>query len=481
MLFRSVYGSDGPIIIISNQYDGFYSQNFLSEINDLKAAFSDLSISFIPVKARTGEGIEHLKEHIRDLVWNEANRLYEIIEWKAEELKVKDKLEELEVEENCPLINFDVYLELCKENKIGRIDAENLMLNKFNRLGMFLWFDPYDHSELSGYILVRPKWAKEAIYQIFDSFDYLDVPKNLQGLLQRQDLLRIWNDHDVYPDRSYTFLIKLMEKYQLICEIGKNLYEIPQLLPVEEMGFSEWNEYEALAFEYRYEQNLSIESDITAFVTLMNNYVASSSEGQRLRWKHGVFIQKDNNFIKVVGKPSTNRIVIKVIGADKKIIFDTTLTMFDTIFKKNLKVKVSGYKPCNCHVCINLETPKLFDYSELGVMLESKEKTVFCPKSKKHINLRSILEGQNYKLPILIKRLAQICSIIILLLIATPVIGMINKLVPESLNDKDALMIDTVRTIFILFLVVFSKDLISEKIELMNLFFEGKLVKLKIK
>ena len=183
-------------------------------------------------------------------------------------------------ERNCTLMDPDTVGEICRSSGIPREESDRF-IEELHDLGHILHSKDVD--DLSGQVVLRPEWAKDAIYEVFDSPDIGEC----NGILSKGVLARIWNDGtDRFPRRSHGYLLDLMEHYELgFPTDDKRNYVFPYFLSRERPAGTVFNEAGTTCIEYEYKR-FSHVSLIARFIVRMHNYLARV-DAKELCWQTG--------------------------------------------------------------------------------------------------------------------------------------------------------------------------------------------------
>ena len=168
-------------------------------------------------------------------------------------------------------------------------------------LGVCLHFQ--DDPLLKKTVILKPEWATAAVYTV------LDHPKVLANLgrFTRTDLTDIWSARE-YADRQDE-LVALMMKFKLCYEIpgSPGNFIAPQLLTENQPDYT-WNETGNLFLRYSYE--FMPKGILTRFIVEMHPWIAD----QKLVWRSGVVLEKDETRAEVVEYYGQRAIKIRVSG-----------------------------------------------------------------------------------------------------------------------------------------------------------------------
>jgi hypothetical protein len=316
------FGGDSPVLVVLNKID----QNPGFDVNRkfLQGKYKNIK-GFSRISCATKEGIEmfsaSLGQSLTDLELLHTT-------WPGSWFKVKIKLETMSED----FISYEQYKEICSKEKIDDEDSQDTLLDFLNDLGVVLHFRDL---ELEDTHVLDPEWVTTAVYKIINSKE----AARTQGLLNLKQLDNIlkknFEDNYNYPKDKYSYIIKLMEKFELCYRIDDETVLIPDLLAVPEPHF-DFNYDSALKFIVEYD--FLPRSIMPRFIVKMHRDVKNM-----LCWRTGVVLTNDDFESSAVIKSDNEakRIYIYVMGARKRdyfaVIRHTLKTINDSFEKIEIK------------------------------------------------------------------------------------------------------------------------------------------------
>lgn len=237
------FACDSPIIIVVNKCD---SRNSIKQLDlkSIKENFPQIIDSF---KVSCKENIEI--GHLRNVIQEETTKLPLMgMVWLSSWLEVRRELEIQAQSKN--IITYKAYQKICRKHNI--LSGEALSLSKYlHDLGIIINF--HNDLYLKNTVILNPDWGTNAVYKVLDAQE--TVLKNRNGILYYDDLPKIWEDTDEYPEEIYPIILRLMENFQLSFEVNKNReYLIAELLENEEVTVDiDVSGENMLSFQYNYE------------------------------------------------------------------------------------------------------------------------------------------------------------------------------------------------------------------------------------
>ena len=273
--------------------------------------------------------------------------------------------------------DFDL---ICAGEQITEAEDVAVLLSYFHDLGVVLNFD--DHPLLRHWVILKPVWATNAVYRIFDD----ESMKSKQGRFTCEDCTALWREPE-YARRD-GILIELMKKFRLVYEIGDsgNLVA-PQMLPKDTPTY-EWNAENNSHMQVRYDVFMP-KGVFWQFVVLMYKYI----DNHDWVWRNGVVLRRENTRAEVIERLFERRIVIRFSGREVAEFRAVIADALDEISQSYHKLKYEKLLPCNCGSCRGSETPHLYEFSDLKRRLEKGKHTVECKVSYEDAPVLPLLAG----------------------------------------------------------------------------------------
>lgn len=207
-----------PVFIIINKID----QNPGYAINEifLRQKYPCI-ISFCRVSCLTSSGFSELSgllnnqiSKTRDTFIDLPNSWYEI----------KEELENF----NYDYISYKYFQDICQKRGVNQIDSQNVLSEFFHDIGVILHFK---NLALYNTQILNPDWITGAIYRIINSNKFHIA----SGRFNLKDVeLILSDDSSKYPADKIEYIVGVMREFELVFQIEKNLFVIPDLIPIEE-------------------------------------------------------------------------------------------------------------------------------------------------------------------------------------------------------------------------------------------------------
>lgn len=356
------YGGDSPVLVVMNKCDEYRLS--LNERAIMREYAPNIR-GFAHVSAKTGEGIQQLRERIQDEissmphVFNQVPNTYFLVK--------------NEIEQNARKRDFLDVREFAKiSSKHGLTDAkeQQQLLRFLHDLGSVLNFDdPADPYGLRDTKILNPEWVTSAVYRIINN-PFLKLQR--EGELEIEQLAQIRatstnsGRSQALPKKADTYIVEIMRKFELCFEFpnsnGKR-FLIPELLSVREPDL-DWKENDdALRFEYHYEV---LPTGIISRLIVRNSaYIGKPP----IYWRTGVVFDIRGNKCLVRADISRRRITIEVKGrpASRQDALAQIRRELDHIHRTIPKLEVRAKIPLPDEPSVLVDYDHLLKMQELGV------------------------------------------------------------------------------------------------------------------
>jgi hypothetical protein len=246
-----------------------------------------------------------------------------------------------------------------------------------------------DSSFLKDRVILKPAWATNAIYRLFDH----DQIKAKAGRFTRTDCIKLWQEKQY--QYMHDVLIELMKKFHLVYQI-KNTENLvtPQMLPDNTPDY-DWEESNNSLMQFRYDFFMP-KGILWQFIVNLYRYI----ENHDWVWRNGVILKRGNSRAEIIENLFERRIYIRFSGKSIAELRAIITDELDTISKSYHSLKYEKMVPCKCSVCQLESDPHFFKYSVLKKRQESgKRNTIECEISEEDVSIRLLLEGFDLKPP----------------------------------------------------------------------------------
>ena len=362
---------NSPAFIIKNE-----KQDCQCQVNErqLRGEFSNLK-EILATNLATNRGLAEIKQSIQNYI----TRLSHVGKplpklWVRVRLAIEN--------DSRNYISWEEYRQLCRVNNLT--DSKDMLrLSRYlHDLGVCLHFQ--DDSTLKHYVILKPKWGTIAVYKVLDNST---VKQNL-GCFTKNDLANIWQDHQYSEMRDE--LLQLMMRFKLCYPIPNQLnrYIAPQLLNVDQPEYS-WDNTNNLILRYEYE--FMPKGMITRFIVETHPWI----EQQKLVWKTGVVLDKDQTRAEVIENYNQREIKVRVRGNRPKELLTVVNYELEKIHRSYERLQYQTLVPCNCLECSGSENPYAYPLENLRRRLDKGRYQIECDNSFEMVDVCRLIEDVN--------------------------------------------------------------------------------------
>jgi GTPase SAR1 family protein len=383
------FAGKSPIIILLNEKDDLQRNINQSE---MRSRYPESIKEVVKLNFKTAEETDQNKRQIR---LKKIHELINQIEHHAAHLPHigepvpahwVDVKQAVETDERNHIYRqqFD---QICHQLEITADQDIDTLLGYFHDLGIVLNFA--DSSFLKDRVILKPAWATNAIYRLFDN----DQIKAKVGRFTRTDCIELWQEKQY--QYMHDVLIELMKNFHLVYQI-KNTENLvaPQMLPDNTPDY-DWEENNNSLMQFRYDFFMP-KGILWQFIVNLYRYI----ENHNWVWRNGVILKRGNSRAEIIENLFERRIYIRLSGKSIAELRAIITDELDTISKSYHSLKYEKMVPCKCSVCQLESDPHFFKYSVLKKRQESgKRNTIECEISEEDVSIRLLLEGFDLKPP----------------------------------------------------------------------------------
>lgn len=359
---------NSPIIIVLNE-----KQDRKKKLNEskLKSQFNNLlTISTTNLATKRG---------LADLIDDFKHYICKLPHIGSELPKSWTKIRKILEQDERNYIDLKEYVTICKKNGVSTFEKSMNLSGYYHDLGVFLHFR--GNPILKNTIILKPKWATEAVYKLIDS--NLLIENN--GQFSKIEIKKIWHNEEYLMMQEE--LLELMKKFEVCYQLRESSkFIIPQLLQANSPDYI-WDDVKNLQLKYTYQ--FMPKGIINRLIVRLHRYI----DDQNLVWKEGVILNREDTTAEIIEDYSTKEISIKVTGKRKRdllIIISEELDQINESYHKRLKVE--KMIPCNCPVCKNNLNPYFYRLESLRRRIENGKKTIECDISYEDVNVKSLID-----------------------------------------------------------------------------------------
>jgi internalin A len=364
-LIRS-FGGDSQVIIALNktiQHPFDVNRGLLLEKYPMIAGF-------VSTDCKDASGIQDLKSLILRKTENLEHRK---MGFPADWFAIKERLAGMR--EN--FVTWDRYQEICRELGEENPDEQRLLATFLHILGIALNYR--DDPRLKETHVLNPRWVTEGIYSLLR----VGQKQWRDGVLTKAELATVL-DAQHYPVSHHSFLLHLMEKFQLCFRLlGKDeRYLVPELLGENQPDLRELLAAQGLGFRYQYE--VLPEGLLPRFIVQTHAY---SEEGPR--WRTGVILKHEGCLAVVRADSRERRVDIHITGnkAHRRGLLAIIREKFGEQHRELKGLVVDERVP------IPSEPSVTVSYKHL-LVLEEEEEQLYRPEgSRQKVSVVELLDG----------------------------------------------------------------------------------------
>ncbi|MBD3559660.1 CHAT domain-containing protein, partial [Planktothrix sp. FACHB-1355] len=363
--------NNSPVIIIENEKQ---DRKCEIDVRQLRGEFTNLKEA-LPTNLATNRGLSEIKKNIQLYISNLPHVGTPLPKlW----VRVRSALEN----DSRNYISLEEYRTICRHNKLT--DSKDMLrLSQYlHDLGVCLHFqkDPV----LKNTIILKPEWGTTAVYKVLDN---KKVKENL-GRFTQNDLEDIWHENEYADMRDE--LLHLMMRFKLCYPIpnSPNTYIAPQLLDINQHEYN-WDETNNLILRYEYE--FMPKGILTRFIVETHPWI----EQQKLVWRSGVILNKDQTRAEVIENYNQREIKIRVSGNRKKELLAVVTHELEKIHQSYERLQYNTLVPCNCNSCKGSQEPYSYPLDKLKKRLDAGRYKIECENSYDEVDVRRLIDDVN--------------------------------------------------------------------------------------
>ncbi len=279
-------------------------------------------------------------------------------------------------------VSCESFFEICRTNGITKQEDIDNLSGYLHDIGVCLHFQSDDL--LKKTVFLKPNWATTAVYRLLD---HPQVIAN-NGKFARRDLKTIW--HEPEYENMQDELLRLMLNFKLCYQIpNTNEFICPQLLTENKPLYS-WDDSDSR--ELRHEYGFMPTGIVLQLIVAMHE----SIEGQRLVWRSGAVLSKDDTRAEVIEFPGTQKnspmIRVRVSGKHKRDLMTIVVHEISKIHGTFHGLQFKTMIPCNCEKCKQSDALYFFEYEELRRFEGDRQDSIQCRKSYQSVPVRGLID-----------------------------------------------------------------------------------------
>lgn len=366
--------NQSPLFIVLNEkYDAPKQLNTTA----LRGQFVNLKEVFATNLA-TGRGLPELLEDIR-------HELQQLPHVGATLPRTWREVREDLAKDPRDYISLDEYLVICAQHDIDTSEKALQLSEYLHDLGVFLHFP---EGPLRKTIILRPRWATAAVYQLLDARVVLENG----GRFSRETLESIWVGANYELMREE--LLGLMMRFEICYELADNQgFIAPQLLPANPPDYA-WEDGHNLRLRYVYD--FMPRGILTRLIVRMHRYL----ETPELAWKEGVVLTRAGAEAEIIESYDQREIRIRVTGREQKVLLGRIMDELEAIHTGFRGLTVEKLIPCTCTQCRESAQPHFYRYEDLQRRLDNDRLEVECEQSYERVSVQALIDEVRERIPV---------------------------------------------------------------------------------
>nr|VFJ45524.1 MAG: Ras of Complex, Roc, domain of DAPkinase [Candidatus Kentron sp. FM]VFJ49216.1 MAG: Ras of Complex, Roc, domain of DAPkinase [Candidatus Kentron sp. FM]VFK18788.1 MAG: Ras of Complex, Roc, domain of DAPkinase [Candidatus Kentron sp. FM] len=336
--FVRAFGNEAPVLLVGNKCDLTLMQVDIRRLQEnhpnIQGFYSLSATGYQDVFAREfGIFKDALIKQLNEV--GKTQPYFSLEEFAViEQLRAKSSRE--------PFLEKAAFDRQCEERVIDA-DRQKDFIQLLDQLGEIIYFPKL--YRLYGFLdyLLNPRWLTYGVYQIL----YSDVLRRQDGRLHEDDVMMLMKDRRIedeqgnvldYPEQRLNFLIRTMEQFKLCYpsagEDEKDKWIVPDLLPSDQPERIDFDDRDALRFDFRFE-------------TFLPRHVLSQFIVEHYRdihvhqvWQHGVCLesrayQKTTALVRADYQTRMLSLEVSGLHVDRyfSVLYDSVLEILDRMPK----------------------------------------------------------------------------------------------------------------------------------------------------
>ncbi|MGB1242852.1 MAG: COR domain-containing protein [Chitinophagales bacterium] len=371
----SLLGGDSPILMVMNKCDQPTRELPIKEYQ--KHFQNILSLEKISCTPDYRHTLDALKNKIKELLKNRQLLPHIGTPLPKVWVDIRKKLEVLK-EDGKNYISYEKYLEMCKKYHLNETSA--LFISEFfHDLGVILHFK--DDEELKNRIFLNHDWVTKGVYNVLDN----QRIKDNHGHFTDNDLSHIWRDEEYWDNKQELLSLMKNHKFELCFELRSGHYLAPQLLGVDEIPYEWRTNLDNFHFEYRYP--FMPKGMLTRLIVKLHPFIHEATN-----WRYGVLLEYKDTRALVRERYFDRKIHITLEGSFKKEMLRMIRQTIEEIHADVNNLSVSEWISCNCSECADDKEPHFFQFSELQMYHEQRERHIKCSNNYiKNVDVEALI------------------------------------------------------------------------------------------
>jgi internalin A len=376
-------GNEAKIFIVATHRKGPRGE---IDYPGLRQKFGDIVVGHFEVDNEDGEGIDELREALRDSA-SQLPQMGELLPaaWRhaRDEVLTRDE----------PQISYDTFSETCMRHGLGPV-ATSALAKLLHELGQVVHYAEDDG--LKDVMILRPDWLAKAISYVLED----RVTEDAEGVLEHSRLSTIWGPRDGnegYPSRYHPYFLRLMEKFDISYRIpDEEASLVAQLVPYErpDLPWDTPDEDARRRLILRCTLSESAEG-LMAWFTVRNRRFAFGKPGKQ--WRHGVFLHHERYECEGLFEALDDRgeqYGLEVRGPSPDAFFHVLReSLEDLIGRRWEGLRYALSVPCRGHLDGGATCLNVFAFETLELFRGRERRTIECQKCLNEFDIAELLTG----------------------------------------------------------------------------------------
>ncbi len=369
------FGGNSPVLVVLNKMD----ENPGYDVNrkQLLEKYPQI-VDFFKVSCKENKGVEEFKAALTDQIARSDTRRTPFPKaWAA----VKDHFNNMTED----YIESSVFQQVCANNTVEKNISQEVLLQFLHDLGVVINFKHLKNFDTQ---ILNPLWLTNGVYRIINS----QIVADKKGLLHEDDFDAVINDERYnqkntqekqfhYPKSKLSYIVRVMEAFELCSRLDAHCYVIPQLLPVDEPDFK--IEGKVLHFELHFPDFLP-DSIFPRLMVKLNPYIKAD-----LRWRTGMVLYKPAIFpahARIRADKEDKEIRIDLCGEEPRRLL--------SYIRETIREIAADFTTLDYQEMVPVpNTNRFIPYEDLTAAEVGGEKEIFVRELKNRIPIAHLLDG----------------------------------------------------------------------------------------
>ena len=369
------FGGASPVLVVLNKMD----ENPGYDVNrkQLLEKYPQI-VDFFKVSCKENKGVKEFKATLTDQIARSDTRRTPFPKaWAA----VKDHFSNMTED----YIESSVFQQVCSSHTVAKAFSQEVLLQFLHDLGVVINFKHLKNFDTQ---ILNPLWLTNGVYRVINS----QIVADNKGLLHEEDFDVVINDKRYTPKNTQekqfhysknklSYIVRVMEAFELCFRLDTHHFVIPQLLPVDEPDFK--IEGKVLHFELHFPDFLP-DSIFPRLMVKLNPYIKDN-----LRWRTGMVLYKPSIFpahARIRADKEDKEIRIDLCGEEPRRLLSYIRETIREIAADFVQLEYQEMVPVP-------NTKRFIPYEDLTAAESGGEKETFVPELRSRIPIAHLLDG----------------------------------------------------------------------------------------